>query len=178
MSETPQDWAFDYETLMNSQPFVAARYSTHHMGMGFALADEGEVYMICQGTGCGYGDVLEREPEAVMADLEADYLSSQVAREIYFVIHDPATLAVDTAGTEAARAAERQARAAPGQALQRVRRVLGHLGAAAALLRLVGRRRQHHSREAWVDPGPPGADHHGVGVGRDSPGHRPAGRRR
>jgi N-methylhydantoinase B/oxoprolinase/acetone carboxylase alpha subunit len=27
-------------------------------------SDEGEVYMICQGTGGGYGDVLERDPEA------------------------------------------------------------------------------------------------------------------
>jgi acetone carboxylase, alpha subunit len=77
------------------------------MGMGFELADEGEVYMICQGAGGGYGDVLDRDPEAVMADVEAGYLSSEAAREIYFVVHDPATLAVDTAGTEAARAAER-----------------------------------------------------------------------
>jgi len=110
MKEAPQTWSFDYETLMNSRPFPGARYSTHHMGMGFELADEGELYMICQGTGGGYGDVLERDPEAVMADVEAGYLSSEAAREIYFVIHDPATLAVDTTGTEAARAAERQAR--------------------------------------------------------------------
>ena len=50
-----------------------------------------------------------------MADVEAGYLSSEAAREIYFVIHDPATLAVDTAGTEAARAAERQARLCRGR---------------------------------------------------------------
>ena len=85
------------------------------MGMGFELADEGELYMICQGAGGGYGDVLERDPEAVMADVEAGYLSSEAAREIYFVVHDPATLAVDTAGTEAARAAERQARLRRGR---------------------------------------------------------------
>ena len=100
---------------MNSRPFAGARYSTHHMGMGFELADEGEVYMICQGTGGGYGDVLERDPEAVMADVEAGYLSSEAAREIYFVVHDPDTLAVDVAGTEAARAAERQARLRRGR---------------------------------------------------------------
>jgi acetone carboxylase, alpha subunit len=115
MKEAPQTWSFDYETLMNSQPFPGARYSTHHMGMGFELADEGELYMICQGTGGGYGDVLERDPEAVMADVEAGYLSSEAAREIYFVIHDPGTLAVDTTGTEAARAAERQARLRRGK---------------------------------------------------------------
>ena len=71
MRDAPQTWSFDFETLMNSRPFAGARYSTHHMGMGFELAEEGEVYMICQGTGGGYGDVLERDPEAVMADIEA-----------------------------------------------------------------------------------------------------------
>jgi acetone carboxylase alpha subunit len=115
LRSAPETWSFDYETLMNSRPFADARYSTHHMGMGFELADEGEVYMICQGTGGGYGDVLERDPEAVMTDVEAGYLSSETAREIYFVVHDPGTLAVDTAGTEAARATERQARLRRGR---------------------------------------------------------------
>src|SRR5260370_38823115 len=102
MKEAPETWSFDFETLMNTRPFDGARYSTHHMGMGFELADEGEVYMICQGAGGGYGDVLERDPEAVMADVEAGYLSSEAAREIYFVVPAPATLGVDPAGTEAA----------------------------------------------------------------------------
>ena len=111
----PESWSFDFETLMNDRPFAGARYSTHHMGMGFELADEGEVYMISQGSGGGYGDVLERDPDAVMADVEAGYLSSQTAREIYFVVHDPDTLGVDVAGTRAARDAERQARLRRGR---------------------------------------------------------------
>jgi acetone carboxylase, alpha subunit len=110
MGEAPDKWAFDFETLMNDQPFPEARYSTHHMGMGFELADEGELYMICQGSGGGYGDVLERDPEAVIEDLEADYISHHTAREIYFVVYDQETLAVDVEATEAARAAERAAR--------------------------------------------------------------------
>ena len=110
MGEAPDKWAFDFETLMNDQPFPDARYSTHHMGMGFELADEGELYMICQGSGGGYGDVLERDPEAVIADLEADYISHDTARGIYFVVYDPETLAVDVEATQAARAAERTAR--------------------------------------------------------------------
>jgi len=115
MQRAPQEWSFDFETLMNAQPFPGARYSTHHMGMAFELADEGEVYMICQGSGGGYGDVLERDPEAVMADVEAGYLSDETAREIYFVVYDPATLAVDAGATEAARAGERQARLRRGR---------------------------------------------------------------
>ncbi|HTP20915.1 MAG TPA: hypothetical protein VMJ65_15010, partial [Solirubrobacteraceae bacterium] len=90
--------------------FPEARYSTHHMGMGFELAEEGELYMICQGSGGGYGDLLERDPEAVIDDLEADYISDRTAREIYFVVYDEETLAVDVEATQAAREAERAAR--------------------------------------------------------------------
>jgi acetone carboxylase alpha subunit len=110
MGEAPDKWAFDFETLMNDQPFPDGRYSTHHMGMGFELADEGELYMICQGSGGGYGDVLERDPEAVISDLEADYISHHTAGEIYFVVYDQETLAVDVEATAAARAVEREAR--------------------------------------------------------------------
>jgi hypothetical protein len=115
MKTDPQSWAFDYETLMNTQPFAGARYSTHHMGMAFELAEEGEVYMISQGSGGGYGDVLERDPDAVMADVQAGYLSGETAREIYLVVYDPDTLAVDLAATSAARSAEREARLARGR---------------------------------------------------------------
>ena len=73
-----------------------ARYSTHHMGMGFELADEGEVYMICQGTGGGYGDVLEREPGGRRWRTSRPATSrTETAREIYFVVFDEETLAVD-----------------------------------------------------------------------------------
>jgi len=110
----PSTWSFDFETLMNTQPFPEARYSTHHMGMGFELADEGEVYMICQGSGGGYGDVLDREPEAVLADVAAGYLSPETARDIYLVEYDEGNLAVDAEATAAARDAERAARKARG----------------------------------------------------------------
>ncbi len=95
LQDDPSTWSFDFETLMNDQPFAGARYSTHHMGMGFELADEGEVYMICQGSGGGYGDVLDRDPESVLADVAAGYLSPETAREIYFVVYDEGNLAVD-----------------------------------------------------------------------------------
>jgi acetone carboxylase, alpha subunit len=114
LRDDPARWTFDFETLMNDQPFPDARYSTHHMGMGFELVDEGEVYMISQGSGGGYGDVLERDAEAVVADVEAGYLSPETARNIYLVVFDEENLAVDVAATEQARAAERDARKARG----------------------------------------------------------------
>jgi acetone carboxylase, alpha subunit len=110
----PSTWSFDFETLMNTQPFPEARYSTHHMGTGFELADEGEVYMICQGSGGGYGDVLDRDPESVLGDVAAGYLSPETAREIYFVVYDEGNPTVDAEATTAARDAERAARKTRG----------------------------------------------------------------
>jgi acetone carboxylase, alpha subunit len=112
LQDDPSTWSFDFESLMNSRPFAEAHYSTHHMGMGFELAEEGEVYMICQGSGGGYGDVLDRDPESVLADVAAGYLSPETAREIYFVVYDEGNLAVDAEATTAARDAERGARKA------------------------------------------------------------------
>jgi hypothetical protein len=50
-----------------------------------------------------------------MADVAAGYLSAAVAREVYLVAFDSDTLAVDAAGTEDGREAERQARLARGR---------------------------------------------------------------
>ncbi|MBI4696784.1 MAG: hydantoinase B/oxoprolinase family protein [Gammaproteobacteria bacterium] len=101
---------FSIIDLMNEQAIPGARYLTQDAGMPFELAAEGEIYMICQGAGGGYGDVLEREPELVMKDVEENLLSARLAREICCVVFDEETLVVDDAATRAARHAEREAR--------------------------------------------------------------------
>ena len=101
--------------LMNEQPIEGARYLTADAGMTFELVEEGEIYMICQGAGAGYGDVLEREPEAVMKDLREDLISHESARDIYHVVYDARTLIVDVEATAKARADEREARKARGR---------------------------------------------------------------
>ncbi len=106
----PERFSFEIVDLMNEQPIPGARYSTHHMGMGFELAAEGEAYMVAQGTGGAYGDVLERAPDAVIGDLEKGLISHDVAREIYRVVYDAESLVVDEAATREERAAEREAR--------------------------------------------------------------------
>ena len=70
--------------------------------------------MIAQGSGGGYGDVLERDPASVVKDLEDDLISEETARDIYHVVFDPNLMVVDEAATEAARLAEREARKARG----------------------------------------------------------------
>jgi acetone carboxylase alpha subunit len=85
------------------------------MGMTFELAAPGELYMMCQGAGGGYGDVLQRDPAAVMQDIEDDLISVDTAREIYKVVFDDRTLLADEVATHALRAAERQERLRRGK---------------------------------------------------------------
>lgn len=98
------------EYLMNEQPFADAKYSTHSMSVPFEFYSEGELFMVSQGAGGGYGDVLEREPSLVLKDFEENLISLRTAREIYHVVLDPITKSVDPSATAEARSAERQAR--------------------------------------------------------------------
>ncbi len=114
LRDNPKQVDFDMLALMNNQS-LPGTYSVHDMGMTFELCQEGELYMICQGTGGGYGDVLEREPDAVMRDVAEDLISPATARIIYHVVFDEATLTLDRDLTDAARADERLARIARGK---------------------------------------------------------------
>ena len=114
LRDRPETVDFDMIGLMNRQS-LPGTYSVNDMGMTFELCQEGELYMICQGGGGGYGDVLERDPELVMKDVIEDLISPETARRVYAVVFDDATRVVDAAATDAARAAERAARIARGK---------------------------------------------------------------
>ena len=45
-----------------------------------------DVIVLSRGSGGGYGDVLERDPEAVATDVREDLIDAQVARDVYGVI--------------------------------------------------------------------------------------------
>ncbi|MFC5737570.1 hydantoinase B/oxoprolinase family protein [Sinirhodobacter huangdaonensis] len=112
MLNEPEKFRHSIEEIMNEQPFEGARYTTHHMGMGFDISKRGELYMISQGAGAGYGDLLERDPVGVVKDIEEGLMSAEVAARLYKVVFDLATLAIDFEATEKARADERKARIA------------------------------------------------------------------
>lgn len=114
LKEAPENVRFDILDLMNNQPIEGARYTTHEMAMTFELVQPGEVYMICQGGGSGYGDVLLRDPALVARDLEEELISHDTALDIYKVVIDPDTFVVDEAATKALRDAERRNRIARG----------------------------------------------------------------
>jgi hypothetical protein len=82
------------------EPFEGGQYMTSHMGLQFDIAQDGELYMMSQGAGGGYGDVLERDPQAVVSDVELNRITHKVAREIFAVAYDPKTLVLDVEGTK------------------------------------------------------------------------------
>jgi N-methylhydantoinase B/oxoprolinase/acetone carboxylase alpha subunit len=86
-----------------------------HQTRGVEVLREGDVLAASTNGGGGYGDVLEREPEAVLADVLRSTISAAVARDVYRVVFDPETLLLDEEATRRAREAERQARAARGR---------------------------------------------------------------
>lgn len=101
---------FSIEDWMNDRPFPEATYTTHHMGLQFEFAKTGEMYMLTQGAGGGYGDVLERDPAMVVEDFRNGLISMRTVVKIYHVVIDETTKAVDLPATKAARDQERQRR--------------------------------------------------------------------
>jgi N-methylhydantoinase B/oxoprolinase/acetone carboxylase alpha subunit len=103
----------DHELLAGNE--LGGRVIREHQTRPARIVYEGEV--ICSTTqgGGGYGDVLEREPEEVMVDLRHHIITDWVAREVYKVVYDSETMAVDVVATEELREAERRARLARGK---------------------------------------------------------------
>jgi len=112
MKDNRELMRYTIEDIMNEQPFPGATYSAHHAGLQFELAEQGELYMITQGGGGGYGDVLERDPADIARDWADGIVSKHTIEKIYHVIMDYGTGAIDQEGTDQARATERKARLA------------------------------------------------------------------
>ena len=70
----------------------------------------GEVYRLVQAGGGGYGDPLDREPEAVLEDVRQEKVSLGHAKREYGVVIDADGPAVDAAATESLRAQMREER--------------------------------------------------------------------
>ena len=64
----------------------------------------GDAFRIRSGGGGGYGAPFERPVEEVREDVRQGYVSVKAAAELYGVVVDPETFAVDQAATEKLRA--------------------------------------------------------------------------
>ncbi len=115
MKDSRELMRYDIAAIMNERPFPGATYSSHHGGLQFELGAAGELYMITQGGGGGYGDVLERDPQLIAKDWQDSIVSRDAIENLYCVVMDYTTGAVDVEATRQARAAARKARLARGK---------------------------------------------------------------
>jgi N-methylhydantoinase B len=72
-----------------------------------AALKAGDAFRLRSGGGGGYGSPLERPAESVQDDVRQGYVSLKAAAELYGVVLDPHTLAIDAAATERLRTAMR-----------------------------------------------------------------------
>jgi acetone carboxylase alpha subunit len=73
-------------------------------------AREGDMVVGGTGGGGSYGDPLNRDPKAIMKDIEDGVISHWVARNVYKVAYDEKSLEVDEVRTRLLREQEREAR--------------------------------------------------------------------
>jgi acetophenone carboxylase len=112
MAAGEPDLPTDDYSLAGGDTALSGEVIVEHQTRGIRILNEGDVLAAStQGSG-GYGDVLEREPAAVVADLRADLISEWTARHVFAVAYDPQTLLVDERGTAELRSEHRARRLA------------------------------------------------------------------
>lgn len=93
---------------------IAGTYETTTNLRAAETFEEGDIFVGCSHGGVGYGDVLERDPERVVQDVEREVISDWVARNVYHVVYDPVTKTVDAQETARRREGVRKQRLAQG----------------------------------------------------------------
>lgn len=81
-----------------------------HVTMPIRPLMNGDTFYLPVGGGAGYGDALEREPEAVLKDLRDGMTTHWAAQNIYKIVYDEQTLRLDSKNTEALRVEARAER--------------------------------------------------------------------
>lgn len=102
------------EVYLDSNPEQGQR-GLHDIAMSVRPFRAGDTAYFGVGGGGGYGDVLERDPEAVMRDLRDNRMDHWAARHVYRVVYDESSLRVDAAATARERQAAREERLRRGR---------------------------------------------------------------
>ncbi len=79
-------------------------HRTYCSSKGYLKIAEGQVWVGVSSGGGGYGDPLKRPARAVANHVRDEIISIEAARDIYGVVVDPMSFALDEAATEALRA--------------------------------------------------------------------------
>ena len=84
--------------------------SVEQLKSAAAQLKTGDAWRITSGGGGGYGSPFDRPAEDVREDVYQGYVSVKAAAELYGVVIDPVTYAIDRAATERARSGAAAAR--------------------------------------------------------------------
>lgn len=115
LERNDQSIALDTRHIIENET-IDGEFTTEFQGRSVRACSCGDVITFAFSTGgTGYGDPLERDPEAVLVDLEKKVISEKVAREIFSVAVDPRTQRVDMGRTAELRRAAYAARLARGR---------------------------------------------------------------
>jgi acetophenone carboxylase len=109
----------DYELAAYTGP---GEVFVEHQTRGIQVLHKNDILAASTQGGGGYGDVLERGIDEVVADVRRLVISPDVARDVYGVVFENEHLLVDAAATEEARAQlrrDRSLRALPFQEFER-----------------------------------------------------------
>lgn len=106
------DLPHDMGALYSGASPEAGQRRLQHVSFAPQPMAEGDTVYVPVSGGAGYGDVLERDPERVVADLRRKLVTEWAAREVYCVAYDPRSLRVDEKATAALRAEKRAGRLA------------------------------------------------------------------
>jgi acetophenone carboxylase len=82
-------------------------YHISHNTREYHLVKDGGIIVHMNCGGAGYGDVLLRDPDSVGEDLKQGIISAWTAINVYKIVFDPETLAVDYETTKKVRQEER-----------------------------------------------------------------------
>ena len=99
-----------YDALTRQE--IAGDYIMTSSAKNAELFEEGDMIIHSVGAGGGYGDVLERDPEAVLGDWMEGAITLDVAEQVYHVAIDAESASIDRAKTGKRRRAERRKRLA------------------------------------------------------------------
>ena len=116
LSSSSPDLPTSFDQLFWESNPEEGRTEYHHVTMPIRPLLNGDTFYLPVGGGAGYGDVLERNPEAVLGDLRDGMVTHWAARNLYKVAYDEKTLRLDLEKTEALRKearAERLRKAKP-----------------------------------------------------------------
>ena len=110
LTESSKELPSNLDALYEPQNPEQGHRELHHISLSIAPYMNGDTFYVPVGGGSGYGDPLERDPEAVIRDLREERTSAWAARNIYQVAYDPNTLRLEVEETEKLRAEAKAAR--------------------------------------------------------------------